>query len=213
MDRRKTISIDKKLFDAWKKGDINARNKVWVECLDRLFRFTLEVCGNQEDTARDIFHNSIQELDSELKKGKITWKGEPRFYSYLKQKIKWRAKTALSSKSVTIIMASNYSVLTGEDEEELTVIDTLADGNTPEEIIQRLEEMDEAREKLKQLSNNLTPGEKAVVDALFEVINESTGSEKIKDLKRKAREWLGISENAFNLRINRIKDKMKDFKN
>jgi len=66
--------MDKKLIDAWKKGDINARNKAWVECLDRLFTYALKLCGNQEDTATDIFHSSIQELDSELKKGKFTWK-------------------------------------------------------------------------------------------------------------------------------------------
>jgi len=204
--------MDKKLIDAWKKGDINARNKAWVDCWNRLFTYALKLCGNQEDTATDIFHSSIQELDSELKKGKFTWKGEPEFYNYLKRKIKLRAKTALSIKREDIKIIPVESVIIGEDEEELIVIDTLADGNTPEEIIQRLQEMYELKQKLKQLYENLTRGEKAVVDALLEVINESTGSEKNKELKRKARERLGISENAFNLHIKRIKDKMKDFK-
>jgi hypothetical protein len=136
--------LDEMLFQAWKSGSEEARQKAWLLLWQTLDAMAVRFCRRlglddsaAEEWATQAFCKTIEEIDQKIRLGQVKWENEVSFVAYVRNCLIFRCRDGCR-----VFWRTSAHTVSLEDEEGASLLDALGfRGASPEEDVLAAENM------------------------------------------------------------------------
>lgn len=196
------MALTADLFEAWRQGKIEDRNRVWEIVFDRCYPLCCRWAGGDDALAADVLHDTFGRFQENYLKD-FEWQGEAAFFSFFHTRLKFDTLAALRRQTTAYgKLVSLFSVLDPAEESETLLIDVLAAPQTEEAE-------DELFQDLQETFKNLTPREKELFEEGLAIIDSLSGIPGRHEFSRLLRERLGVDMPTISPPLSRLRKRLE----